>query len=349
VPSTSRRTAPALRCFTAALLFGASPPATKALLGDGHALTLAGLLYVGAALAVLPFASRTGSAPRRRDRKQIARLGGAVVFGGLLGPVFLLLGLAGAPAASVSLWLNLESVATAALAWAFFREHVTPRTWAAVALIAAAGVLLATPGDPGLAPSAALVALASLCWGLDNNLTSVIDAYTPAQVTLVKGAVAGVTNLVLGLVLEGAAPSAPFVAFGLCVGALAYGASLVLHIGGSQELGATRAQAIFSVAPFVGVAISWAFFREPVLGVQLLAAGVMVAGLACLFTGRHEHEHVHEALAHTHEHSHDEGHHGHEHPGAPVAGSPHSHEHFHEGAVHAHAHDPDLHHRHEHG
>jgi drug/metabolite transporter (DMT)-like permease len=45
-----------LRCLLAAVLFGASAPAASKLAGEINAFTLAGLLYLGAGLAVLPVA-----------------------------------------------------------------------------------------------------------------------------------------------------------------------------------------------------------------------------------------------------------------------------------------------------
>src|SRR5207248_1537907 len=106
------------------------------------------------------------------------RLAGAVLCGGVLAPVLLLADLRFAPAASVALWLTLEAPVTALLAWMFFQEHLQHRAWLALGLIGSASVLLAAPsGTAGLA-AAALVALACVCWGLDNNLTALIDGFT---------------------------------------------------------------------------------------------------------------------------------------------------------------------------
>ena len=175
----------------------------------------------------------------------------------MLGPVALLLGLRAAPSASVSLWLNLETTATALLAWAFFREHIGPRVALANALVLGAGVMLASPGGFSFGPSALLIGLACLCWGLDNNLTAVIDGYTPEQTTVAKGLVAGSLNLGLGLWLEGAPPTVGHALAGLAVGALAYGASIVLYIRGAQQLGAARSQMWFSTPPLFGVGAAW--------------------------------------------------------------------------------------------
>jgi drug/metabolite transporter (DMT)-like permease len=339
--------APTLWCLVAAALFGASTPAAKRLLGPVEPLTLAGLLYLGAALAVAPRAVRRDRWTAHPDRANVARLAGAVIFGGLLGPVLLLSGLRLAPASSVALWMNLETVATSVLGRLVFREHAHLRTWTAVALIAAASAALASRSGDSAGPAAALVAAACFCWGLDNNLTSVIDAFTPAQTTLVKGVGAGLLNLALGLAFERAEFGVRALVEALVLGAVSYGASLVLYVAGAQQLGAIRAQMVFATAPFWGVAIAWAGFGEPMVPAQLAAGLVMALALWLVHRERHAHAHRHEALTHTHGHRHGDGHHdhGHEHP--PLLGW-HVHEHTHEAETHAHPHRPDLHHRHAH-
>jgi drug/metabolite transporter (DMT)-like permease len=100
-----------------AVLFGASTPASKALLGSLEPLQLAGLLYAGAAVSMLPFVARERRKGLRTrfDRANKVRLIGAVLFGGVLGPVLLLTALRLTLAGSVSLLLNLEMAATAML------------------------------------------------------------------------------------------------------------------------------------------------------------------------------------------------------------------------------------------
>ena len=341
------RAVPVLWCLAAAALFGASTPASKSLLRDMGPLALAGLLYLGAAVAVLPFSFRGGSRRLATRRKNVIMLAGAVFFGGVVGPVLLLLGLTQAPAASVALWLNLETVATALLAWAFFREHLDRRTWLAVLLTVGAGVVLASPSGFELAPAAGLVAAACICWGLDNNLTALVDGFTPAQTTLAKGVCAGALNLGLAFALETVDLSLTTTLWALAVGALGYGVSIVLYIQGAQHLGATRAQVLFATAPFLGGFLAWTALSEPIHGTQLVAIGVLIPALWLLLSARHEHEHTHTPQTHTHSHRHDDGHHDHTHPGQP-ASLRHTHEHSHGAVTHSHSHEPDLHHRHDH-
>lgn len=340
--------APALiACVTAAALFGVSSPISKALLSTLSPLTLAGLLYVGAAIGTAPFALRGGSASARRSRKNLLRLSGAVLFGGVLGPALLLFGLSLAPAASVSLWLNLEAPATAVLGALFFKEHLDRRVVVAVVLVTVASALLTGASGTAIVPAALLVAGACVCWGLDNNLSSTIDGFTPAQSTLAKGVAAGSVNLALGFALDDRPVfDVNHVAAALAVGALSYGASIVLYVHAAQQLGAVRAQLVFSSAPFFGVVIAWAVLHEAVLPSQLAAGALMVTAVGLLHRERHGHEHAHEAAAHTHWHRHDDGHHDHVHD-PPVRGG-HVHAHEHVAQTHTHGHRPDLHHRHDH-
>lgn len=342
-----REAAPVLWCLLAAALFGASTPASKPLLEGLSPLLLSGILYLGAALAVSPWALRGLGTIRHVDRKNVSRLALAVLFGGVLGPVLILTGLSLASAASMSLWLNLETVATAALARLFFKEHLDRNTWIAVALVIGASILL-SPGTPTGGVAIGLVALACICWGLDNNFTAVIDRFTPAQVTFAKGLIAGSANSLLGLVF---APR-PIVAWafgaGLVVGAFSYGASLLLYIAGAQHLGATRSQLIFSTAPAWGLGLSWLMLGERLEVVHLVAAAMMGLALWLWHRERHDHPHRHLRVTHRHWHRHDDGHHDHAHEDSVAPGTWHAHEHTHDEAEHTHPHRPDLHHRHEH-
>lgn len=334
------------RCLAAAVLFGASAPAASVLAGDMPALVLAGLLYLGAAIAVTP------AVVRHRPNATALSAGWrplaiAVVFGGALGPVLLVAGLARTSAATASLLLNFELVATILLAATLFREHLGARLLAAAALVSTAGVILVW--QPGVAfdTGGLFVIGACACWGLDNAVTSKIDQLSPEQITLTKGLVAGGANLILGLMLASSLNlRTGEVLAALAIGALGYGASITLWVKGARDLGAARGQVIFAAAPFIGAAVAWVFLGDPVTFAQLVAVPVAIVGVGLSLRSGHEHRHVHEPIVHEHEHRHDDGHHTHTHT-PPVTGR-HTHRHEHAALVHAHPHVPDLHHRHAH-
>jgi drug/metabolite transporter (DMT)-like permease len=339
--------APLVAALLAAALFGAATPASKWLLGALSPLQLAGLLYLGAALGVAPALLRAPSLALPQGRRGRLLLLGAVVCGGLLGPVLLLLGLRLASATSVALWLNLELAATALLGVLWFRDRLGGAGWLGAGVALGAGALLAAgEGAAGLA-AGAFVAAACVCWAFDNHWTALLDGLPPAVTTFWKGSAAGATNLALGAALTPLVAPASTIAVALGVGALCYGASIVLYVTAAQALGATRAQVLFASAPLFGVALAAAWLGEPVSVTQGTAAGALLLSAGLVLRDRHLHAHRHESVAHVHWHRHDDAHHLHAHlPGQE--GNAHAHWHVHEPLDHAHAHWPDLHHRHRH-
>lgn len=331
-----------------AALFGASTPLAKALLGTVDPWMLAGLLYLGAGLGLGLLRLLRGpggeAAMTRADRPWLALV---VLFGGVVGPVCLMLGLVRTDAATAALMLNLESVATLALAWIVFRENVDRRLLLGAAAIVAGSVVLSWQGAARLDPGAAWIALACLAWGIDNNLTRRLSASDPVQIALIKGLAAGSVNLTLALALGAALPGAGTVALAGLVGFLGYGLSLVCFVLALRHLGAARTGAWFAAAPFVGAGLAVAAFGAPVTPTLLAGAALMAFGLWLHLTEAHDHTHHHAEMEHDHRHVHD-AHHRHAHPPGTDPGEPHSHKHRHEALTHRHPHYPDLHHRHDH-
>lgn len=332
----------------AALLFGAGTPLAKLLLHDVGPWLLAGLLYLGSGLGLLLY-RRLRRAPRvRLAQDEAPWLAGAILAGGVLAPVLLMIGLAGMPAADASLLLNAEGVFTALLAWFAFRENVDGRIALGMAAIVAGALVLSWPGEArfvGWWPTLTILG-ACLAWAVDNNLTRKLAHADATWIAAVKGLTAGTMNLALAFWLGASLPSAPNLAAAMAVGFLAYGVSLALFVVGLRHLGTARTGAYFSVAPFFGAAVAIAL-GEAVTLPLVIAGALMAVGVWLHLTERHEHAHEHAGMIHAHTHVHDE-HHRHDHDFAWDGAEPHEHPHTHAPLHHEHAHFPDSHHRHRH-
>lgn len=344
-----------IRAFGAAVLFGASAPFAKLLLGDTSPQLLAGLLYLGSGIGLGMVWLRqraTGRATERLlTRAELPWLAGAILFGGVLGPLMLMFGLSLAPASVGSLLLNLEGVFTALLAWFVFRENFDRRIAFGMLAVVLGATVLSWQGrlEWGGLIGPLAIASACLCWAIDNNLTQKISGGDPVQITMIKGLAAGGVNTAIALA-AGATVSTRSIMPALVLGFLSYGLSLVLFVMALRGLGTARTSAYFSTAPFVGAALSLLIFRESPSLLFLAAVLLMAVGVWLHVTERHEHQHVHQPLEHDHAHVHDE-HHRHDHSPSdpPVADpKPHTHRHRHEQLVHSHVHYPDIHHRHDH-
>jgi drug/metabolite transporter (DMT)-like permease len=339
----------------AAVLFGASAPLAKELLKGAPPQLLAGTLYLGSGaglLLVFLWRRRNSSRDASLGRRDIPWLGGAILSGGVAGPVLLMAGLARTPASSASLLLNLEGAATALVAWFIFKENFDRRIALGMAAILAGGAVISWNGraEVGSIVGPLAIAAACLAWAIDNNLTQRISASDPVQIATLKGLIAGTTNLVIAFALGASLPDSGIIAAGLVLGFLSYGVSLVFFVTALSRLGTARTGAYFSTAPFVGAIVSLIVWRDPITIGLSIGGALMAFGVWLHVSERHAHEHTHVAMEHAHSHVHDE-HHRHLHgPDDPPVTDPrpHSHPHRHEPIVHTHPHYPDIHHRHGH-
>ncbi|PLX73388.1 MAG: EamA family transporter [Azoarcus sp.] len=341
-----------LSALLAAALFGASTPFATLLTGEVSPILLAGLLYLGsgAGLTLVRLVRDRGWQPSGLLPTEWRWLSGAIFFGGVLGPVALMFGLSATSGSAASLLLNLEAVLTAVMAWVVFRENADRRIVLGMLAIVAGGVVLSWPTEGATVTGWAgpiMIALACLCWAIDNNLTRKVSAADALFVAGSKGVIAGAVNCTLALSLGATVPNIGIVFATMSVGILGYGISLVMFVLALRGLGTARTGAYFSTAPFIGAAVALPLLGESTDPRFWLAAGLMAAGIWLHLTERHEHEHIHEALEHRHMHTHD-AHHQHAHAFEWDASRPHEHVHEHVAIVHKHPHFPDIHHRHTH-
>jgi len=302
----------------AALLFGASTPFAKMLVGNMPPLLLAGLFYAGSGIGlVVTRLIRDGGwqSPQLKS-SEWSWLLGAILFGGVLAPVALMTGLTSVSGSTASLLLNLESVLTALLAWVVFKEHTDKRMVLGMAAIVVGSVLLAMTSDgnasQAISPRGSLwgitlIAVACLCWAIDNNLTRNVSSSDALFIASSKGWVAGAVNIGLAFYWGASMPEWRMTLATMTVGFFGYGISLVLFVLALRGLGTARTGAYFSFAPFAGTALSLVLLNEPTTPLFWLATLLMAVGVWLHLTERHEHEHEHvtsdqSVIRHSHPH-----------------------------------------------
>lgn len=347
--SMTSENAGTIAALAAAGLFGLGTPYAKRLLAAAHPLLLSGLLYLGAGSALTIARTWRADAETPLRREDRGTLLAVIAFGGILGPLLMLVGLHRVSGVVGALLLNLEAPLTMLLAVALFGEHLGRRATVAAGLIVLGAVLLTASGPAGSADAwgAAAIGAACACWALDNNLTQRLSLRDPIAIGRAKTLAAGACSVVAAVALGARLPTLPVLCGALLLGSVSYGASVVLAIIAMRRIGAARQAAYFATAPFVG-----ALAALPVLGERLGAHEVaaivpLLAGVTLLVRERHVHRHVHEVMEHEHGHVHDE-HHRHGHASDDPPGEPHAHRHRHDPLTHAHPHSSDLHHRHRH-
>lgn len=335
------------QALLAALFFGASAPISKLLLGDVPPVLMAAFLYLGSGtgISLVKLVQRWRKHQKEAGirRPDVRWLAGAIISGGILAPIILMISLQNTPASTASLLLNFEGVGTTLIALFFFRESISRRALGAILVITLASIFLSTDFSSGFGLSLGALGVIGACilWGVDNNFTRNISAKDPLTIVAWKGLVAGSFSLLLGLGLGQQLPEIRLILGILLLGFVSYGLSTMLFIYSMRGLGAARTSALYGTAPLAGVILSILIFRDPLTPLFLLAAALMVAGAYLLANEEHAHFHIHMPVVHEHRHSHDEFH---THAGHAET---HSHEHEHPHTEHEHGHMPDIHHRHD--
>jgi len=336
-----------VQALLAALFFGASAPISKLLLRDVPPVLIAAFLYLGSGTGISfvklyqRFISNQKEAGLKRP--DIIWLAGAIVSGGILAPIILMVSLKNTPASTASLLLNFEGVGTTLIALFFFHESISRRALAAILAITLASIFLSTNfgSNWGMSLGAFGVLLACVLWGVDNNFTRNISAKDPLTIVAWKGLVSGSFSLILGLLLGQKLPALVTILSILLLGFISYGLSTMLFIYSMRGLGAARTSALYGTAPLAGVLLSILIFKDPITLLFGIAAVLMVAGALLLANEEHAHFHIHMPVVHEHVHSHDDEFHSHS-----DGKETHSHEHEHPQTEHEHGHMPDIHHWH---
>ena len=331
----------------AAVSFGVSAPLATRLLGHADPQALTGLLYAGAALALAPYARSPAvrSTAVALPRIEVPRLVVVVLSGGVVAPVLLMLGLRRVGGLTGSLLLNTEALLTIVFALVLFGERLSRRTMLAAALTIGAAAVLATDAHGASAHVSGVLFVLGACagWALDNNLTARLAAWDPGRLVLIKAVTSALVNTTIALLRGARFPSGGLIVAALGLGAVSYGASVLLDAYALRELGAAREAALFAVAPFAGAALAPFVTSSRFDNPTTIATMIMVVGVGLLFLPERARAHSHEAIEHDHPHEHDEHHH-HDHQPTDPAETRHSHPHRHEPLAHAHPYRTDGHH-----
>lgn len=278
---------PVLAITGATLLFGTATPLLKILVDGMTPLFLITLLAFGSGAGILCWQIARGVRPKkhlppanRRDRWLLA---GTVVVGGFIAPVTQCFALTVTPAATAALLLNFEIVATVLLAFLVFHEPADKRIGFALVLIFAGAILLGWNGESaiGISLGAFGIILSGFFWGVDNNCMAHITAYSPDLIGLCKVIFGGSLAAVLVFVLGEPFPGTGLIILALLTGFFSFGFGLILFIVALRDMGAARAGAIYSAAPFIGCIASLVIFSDTLgsqfwLALPLFAAGALI-------------------------------------------------------------------------
>lgn len=326
--------------FLAALFYAVNVPCSKVLLSDAAPTFMAGFLYLGAGIGVgimYIFHSPHEKQEERLSKKDMPYALGMVLLD-IAAPILLMIGISIGSSSNASLLGNFEIVATTVIALVIFKEKVSWRLWAAIALITASSIILSFSGTDNLEFSmgSLFVIAATVCWGFENNCTRNISSKSTYQIVTIKGLCSGTGSIIIALILRERMPDIKTILIILLLGYIAYGLSIFTYIRAQKTLGAAKTSAYYAIAPFMGVLLSFAVLKETISTAFIIALIIMIMGTALIVydTLRYSHKHLHthviththdgsthtHIIEHTHAHQHmlNEGKHGHTHPASEL-------------------------------
>ena len=330
-----QKTTAIIYALLAAVFYAINVPISKILLKNVGPTTMAALLYLGAGIGIgilSLFNKKDRKNSERLSRKDLPFVIGMIVLD-IAAPIFLMLGISYGSTANASLLGNFEIVATTVIALFIFKEAVSKRLWAAIALITLSSILLSFEGADSFSFSygSLFVLAATVCWGFENNCTRNISSKSTYEIVVLKGIFSGLGALVIALIKRESMPGIGYIGAALILGFVAYGLSIFLYVRAQNVLGAAKTSAYYAVAPFIGAFLSFVVLREQLSWIYFIALIVMIGGSALVVADTlirhhvHEHQHTfthtHDGTTHTHTvtHSHDHNHyvtdgkHGHHH------------------------------------
>ena len=272
----------------AAAFYALNSPLSKLLLGDVAPTMMAAFLYLGAGLGMAALQWLRGRSGRTGREQPLTRTELPFTIGmvalDIAAPIALMVGLSRTTAANASLLNNFEIVATSLIALICFGEAISRKLWVGIGLVTLSTALLsAQEADSFSFSSGSVWVLAAcVCWGVENNCTRRLSSKDPVEIVVIKGVFSGLGSLLIALCLDEPLPAWLPAMWALGLGFVAYGLSIALYIYAQRELGAAKTSAYYAVAPFIGVALSLAIFREIPSTGFIAALLVMIAGTWCV-------------------------------------------------------------------
>jgi drug/metabolite transporter (DMT)-like permease len=269
--------------ITTAFFFGLSTPLAKHFLGEVRPWMLAGLMYLGGGLGLVPLYVLRNRIQRPTTLLKIEDwrvLAGSMAAGGLAAPILLMTGLEHTSASVASLLLNFESVFTALLAWTIFKEPWHWRVLLGIIVITTGGILVSHSDRAAmdLSLGALLILGTCLAWAIDSNFTAKIAHRDPIQLAICKSGGAGLVNTAIAALIGQPWPSISVTLQIFAAGLAGYGLTYCAFVMALRNIGASRTGAFFALSPLVGVAIAIAFLGDPLTETLVIAAILMALG-----------------------------------------------------------------------
>lgn len=249
--------------FLSAVFFSLNVPVAKWLLLEISPYWLASLFYLGAGVGTYIFqrwqkASQVTVTQQQHKTIWIIMMIGLDVFA----PILFFLGVQGTQGSVVGLLSNAELLFTLVFAFVLFKESINLKTLLSFGLIIMAVFVNHADQSWIMTIPQVWIILATLMWGLENNISKKLSSGNPFEVVIVKGLATAFGTAMIALILKEPISDIEWVIIAIVFGFLIYGISLIFYVFAQRNLGAAPVQIIQSFSPLLGGIIAMILFQE---------------------------------------------------------------------------------------
>ncbi len=267
----------------AALFYSINIPFSKLLLTYVPETLMASFLYLGAGIGVsfiYLFKFKSEDKSNRLIKSDLPYTIGMVILD-ILAPIFLMIGINKGTASNASLLGNFEIVSTTLIALLIFKEKISKKLWIGIffIIISCSVLSFSDASTFQFSIGSLFVIFATLCWGFENNCTKKISNKSTFQIVTIKGLCSGIGSFIISMILKEQIPEFKYIILTLLLGFVAYGLSIFTYIKAQKYIGAAKTSAFYSIAPFIGVGLSFIFLKEKIGYMYIIALIIMAIGI----------------------------------------------------------------------
>jgi drug/metabolite transporter (DMT)-like permease len=251
------------------VLFSLNIPINKWFLNESISpIYLSSFLYLGVGVGMIfTYYGRRAKEPYeqipRKDIYWFAIMGLLDIVAPILffSGVFLLMG------STSGLYANVELFFTLIFAFLLFKERISLLATISIGFMLVSFVLLRLSNQPQTGTFGAgewLIVIASVLWGLENNVSRRLSTGNPHILLIVKGLTTGIGTFLIAVLIQASFPHWLMVIMMLLVGYIVYGISLNYYVLAQRHLGAAKTQTIQSFSFLLGSLLALLIFQESI-------------------------------------------------------------------------------------
>lgn len=267
--------------FISAFLYALNVLVLKYFLKDVSSNELLFLLYLGSTIGILLIMLLKNKKVTFKPQKNEISFISGIIICDILATLFIAISLKSLNASTVSLFSVLETATTLIISAIIFKIKINKNLVFSVIFVTLGGIILSINNTLYIDFSIAsiFVILATILWGLKNNLTAKVSGRNPLLLVFYTCLAVTLFNLIfiitdtniINLVLNHW--------YLLFIGFFTYGISILYFTYGTEFLGASKTAIIFSLSPIISVFLSIIVFKDKINYLFIVSLIFMIIGI----------------------------------------------------------------------